>query len=1199
LVCQNCGTTNDAGRKFCLQCGTRLAVACPACGTPNTPEARFCGECGSAISTAERPGTGANAGPLRQAALPGGVQPVGVETGAASERRLVSVLFADLVGFTTISESRDAEDVRELLNGYFETCREIIERYNGAVEKFIGDAVMAVWGTPVAREDDAERAVRAALELVDAASRLAERVGVPELALRAGVLTGEAAVTIGATGMGMVAGDMVNTASRLQSVALPGTVLVGESTQRAASEAIAFEPAGEQTLKGKAAPVPAFRALRVVAKRGGVGRSEQLEPPFVGRDAELRLVKDFFHATAHEHGVRLVSVVGQAGIGKTRLAWEFHKYLDGLAEDVYWHQGRCPAYGDGVSFWALGEMVRMRAGIGEGSDEETTRTQLSKTLRDFVSDDAERARLQRSLLQLLGVEDARGRERSELFNAWRTFFERVADRGTVVMVFEDLQWADDGLLDFIEEMLTWSRGRPIYMITLARSELLDRRPTWGAGQRAFTSIGLAPLSDAEMTSLLGGLVPGLPPSVVRAIVDRAEGVPLYAVETVRMLLNDNRIEPDGDAFRPVGDLSSIAVPETLHALIAARIDALPAGERTLLQDAAVLGLTFSREALAAVTTLTDEVDLGLRHLVQREILSIDDDPRSPERGQFRFVQGLLKEVAYGTLSRRDRRARHLAAARYFEALDDGELAGVLAQHYLDAYRAHPEGDEGAAVGVQARIALRAAAERAGDLGSHRQAQRYLEDTLETVTDPAEEIEVRMMAGGAAGQAGRIDDAVTHLRRAVELAAEIGDEGARRHALAALAAYLTEGHQEEARQLLADALAEPGLEPSDPGYIELALQHATLLMRLSHDADAVAVADRALPAMEAAGADVNVIQMLITRGVALANLGRPTEAVVSLTGAKAIAERRNMVDAALRSATNLGYVLEPEDPLQGFQVSREGYERASRYGLAWAVRYLLGNSVDSAFQVGEWDWALRELEEQLDRELETRERLWFESQALIIRGYRGEPIRQEADRLLELTRGFDDVQYQLFPLWVRLHAALLDGRLADAMHVADDGIALGFHGTEAATAGARAALWDGDARAARRYLDAYAAARVGRRTDAMRVTIEAGIAAVEGRASEARQRYGDAQRQWEELGLGTWLAFCRLDIVETGALEPAERRRAAGEAWAFFERMGATPLLRRLDAAEARAGLPASAAWGAPARADPMDGLSESAETPAS
>ncbi len=265
--------------------------------------------------------------------------------------------------------------MRETLTRYFELASDVIGQYGGTVEKFIGDAVMAVWGAPVAHEDDAERAVRAGLELVDAV-----RILGPTIQARAGVLTGEAAVTIGATNQGMVAGDLVNTASRLQSAAAPGTVLVGEATQRAASGSIVFEEAGAQTLKGKETPVPAWRAVRVVAQRGGRNRSDTLEAPFVGRDEELRLLKDLFQATSRENRPRLVSVIGPAGIGKTRLAWEFLKYLDGLVESVWWHAGRSPAYGDGITFWALGEMVRGRAGLVEGDDEATTRAQIAQTV---------------------------------------------------------------------------------------------------------------------------------------------------------------------------------------------------------------------------------------------------------------------------------------------------------------------------------------------------------------------------------------------------------------------------------------------------------------------------------------------------------------------------------------------------------------------------------------------------------------------------------------------------------------------------------------------------------------------------------------------------------------------------------------------------------------------------------------------------
>ena len=721
--CASCGTPNEAGRKFCIECGTRMAISCPTCGTANPPGGKFCGECGAGLADA---GAASAAGAVASAAGP--ATPADPHAAGVAERRLVSVLFADLVGFTTISESRDAEDVRELLDGYFGTCREIIGRYGGTIEKFIGDAVMAVWGTPVAQEDDAERAVRAALDLVEAVRRIGQGAEAPGLALRAGVLTGEAAVTIGASNMGMVAGDLVNTASRLQSVAAPGTVLVGDSTRRASSEAIAYEPGGEHLLKGKEVPVAAWRAVRVVAQRGGVGRSEQLEAPFVGRTAELQLIKDFYHGTARERGVRLVSVIGQAGIGKSRLAWEFLKYIDGVTETVYWHQGRSPSYGEGITFWALGEMVRMRLGVGDGADDATTRERLAAVLDEFVPTSEERRTLQGPLLQLLGIEEGSSTERGELFTAWRTFFERIAESGPVVLVFEDLQWADEGLIDFIEDLLTWSRGRPIYVITLSRPELLDRRPTWGAGQRSFTSIGIEPLSDAEMTDLLAGLVPGLPESAVGTIVSRAEGIPLYAVETVRMLLNDGRLQQTDGAYRPVGDLSELAVPETLHALIAARLDGLDATDRSLLQDASVLGLSFDARALAAMSSAEEpDVEDRLRHLAQRELVVLDDDPRSPERGQYRFVQGLIKEVAYGTLARRDRRSRHLAAARHFEALGDDELAGVLAQHYIEAYRAQPDGDEGAAVAAQARVALRGAAARARSPGIARPGTHLLPD----------------------------------------------------------------------------------------------------------------------------------------------------------------------------------------------------------------------------------------------------------------------------------------------------------------------------------------------------------------------------------------------------------------------------------------------------------------------------------------
>src|SRR6202140_3846735 len=306
-----------------------------------------------------------------------------IETSSA-ERRLVSVLFADLVGFTALAEKRDAEEVRELLTRYFDTCRSVVGRYGGVVEKFIGDAVMAVWGAPAAHEDDAERAVRASLDLIEAVSALGGEIGELGLQARAGVLTGSAAVTVGADTQGMVAGDLVNTASRIQAEAQPGTVLVGEATRGATEAAVVYEDTGEHSLRGKAEPIRLWRALRVVAMRGGAQKSEGLEAPFVGRDRELRLIKDLFHASAEQSKAHLVSIVGIAGIGKSGLGWEFFKYLDGIAGLVYTHRRRCLAYGEGVPYWGVAEMVRMRAGITEAEEPGSAREKLRVFLEAYL-----------------------------------------------------------------------------------------------------------------------------------------------------------------------------------------------------------------------------------------------------------------------------------------------------------------------------------------------------------------------------------------------------------------------------------------------------------------------------------------------------------------------------------------------------------------------------------------------------------------------------------------------------------------------------------------------------------------------------------------------------------------------------------------------------------------------------------------------
>ena len=1158
MICPSCGTANEDGRKFCGECGTALAVSCPSCGASNVPGVKFCGECGTDLRT----GAAATA-----------TDPVSTPT---AERRLVSVLFADLVGFTTLSEARDAEAVRDLLNRYFATATEIIGSYGGTIEKFIGDAVMAVWGAPTAYEDDAERAVRSALDLVEAVSAMGTEIGA-ELQLRAGVLSGEAAVTLGARNQGMVAGDLVNTASRLQSVAPPGTVLVGEATMQAAAEAIAFEPAGEQALKGKISPVPAWRALRVVAQRGGVGRSEQLEAPFVGRGPELRMLKDFHVATGAERRPRLVSIIGQGGIGKSRLVWEFLKYIDGVTEVVYWHEGRSPAYGEGISFWGLAEMVRGRATITEDDDPATARTKLGAALDQWVTDEAERRWMEPRLLQLLGLDSAEADERPDresLFAAWRMFFERIAEHGVVILVFEDLQWADDGLLDFIDHILEWTRDRPIYVIGLARPELLDRRADWGAGRRNFTSLVLEPLTADEMRELLAGLVPGLPDAVVDRILERAEGIPLYAVETVRMLLANGMLALEGGVARPAGDLAELSVPASLQALIASRLDGLEAPDRSLLQAASVIGKTFTVEAVAAVAGLgADEATAHLRGLVRREILVLEANPRSPERGQYGFVQSLVREVAYGTLARKDRRRLHLAAARYFETLDDEGIAGALAEHYVAAYRAQPEGPEGEAVAAQARVALRAAAERARSLGSFVQAMRFLERALEVTTDPAEQMELHAAAGSAGLHAGLVDEPIAHTARALELARQLGD---RERIMIATVEHATalgvNSRMAEDAALLEAAQAEFREFEGTRGWVRLSAELARAYLLLTQGTDALRVIDETLPVAERLELTRELLELVVTRGAALAGMGRPREGTVTLLGAVSAASSAGIPTVELRARVNLSYAAAADDPQLAYRIAREGLELTRKLGMRGYGYYLLGNAAESAMRIGDWDWALAEAEEAIaasEHDLSARMR-----RAEIL-GLRGEDTEADLQALADWAAEITEVQAQSSVAEARAMVALGKGDFRAALDLAKGAYRINMapDATAVETAiRAAAGLRDVDA-----VTDALAVLEgfPGRVPAATRREADAFLAALGGDQAKARFAFTDAIRLWHDLGLEFEAAICTLTYVQLLGPAGPEGRAAADDAAVLFERLGARPMQERL--ADAMRASPSSAA----------------------
>ncbi len=1168
MICPACGTANAAGRRFCLECGGPLAAACPACGASNEAGAKFCGSCGGRLGAPDNP---AARGASGAGGTPGDEGP--------AERRQVSVLFADLVGFTALAADRDPEATRELLGRFFEMARDVIDRYGGTVEKFIGDAVMAVWGAPTAHEDDAERAVRAALELVDAVRGVAEPGTGPELQLRAGVLTGEAAVTVGARGQGLVAGDLVNTASRLQAVAPPGAVLVGDTTRRAVGPAILFEVAGDQVLKGKPAPVAAFRAVRVVGERGS-GQQDLVEPPFVGRDDELRLLKDSFHATGRDGRARLLSIVGQAGIGKTRLAWELEKYLDGVVETVYWHSGRSAAYGAGSAFRALAEMVRRRARLGEDDDATTTRRAIADMCAEWLADPVERARVEPRLLALLGVADAPPGGREELFAAWRMLFERIAARGTTMLVFEDLHWGDDGLLDFIDHLLDWSRQHPILIVTLARPELLDRRPGWGTDRPNATAVRLEPLSDRAMHALLDGLVPGLPEPAGEAILERAGGIPLYAVEIVRMLLADGDLAEADGAFRPTRDLAGLRPPESLVALIGARLDGLEPADRALVRDASVLAGRFSVAALAAVSGLDAGVlEPRLRALVRREVFTLETDPRSPDRGRYGFVQALLRDIAYSTLARKERRLRHLAAARHFESQGD-EHASPLAEQYLAAYRAAPEGPEGAAAGAQARLALGAAAEQAIDVGAFEQAVLHLRAAAEIAAGDAEAAAALSRAGEILVYAGRRSEAAPLLEEAIARLEATGDRAAVIGATGNLGFMLVSASEiGMALQRLEPLLAEAERLPPGPDAARFAEAWSRALFRAARNSEALPWCDRAIELCDGAGLDMLFGHALVTKASVLMALGQIREGWALIAGAQILMEEEGLHWVALRASSNMASFSGEDDPRGAFEICRDGMVLATRLGAMGFANYLVANGLDTGTVLGEWDWVEDNARRMAEITRDPSSRTWFEWVAASIATYRGEDHLAALEGMWRIGEGSADPQTLGNAASSLARSAYMRGEFADGLRWIRRGREASAGAWSATEMGfeVRLALLAGDGTAMAEAREALAARRGRRAVLVEQAMADAAAAAAAGRSAGALAGYRAALDRYRELGMRFCVALTILEVAAVLGPVAVTDLGGGAEARAILVELRSAPLIERFDAllgtAAAAEGLP--------------------------
>ena len=751
MTCPSCGTENPDRARFCMDCGAALPMPCPACGTENPAAAKFCIECGTALAAS------ATAPAPTAEALP-------------EERRKATIIFADLSGYTAVSERLDPERIKSLVDRALRRLGEEIERHGGSIDKYIGDNVMGVFGAPIAHEDDPERAVRAGLAMQAAMGEVNERISTDvgaSFELRVGINSGE--VLAGRVGDGYtVIGDPVNVAARLQAAARPGTVVVGEITHRLTAAAIEYSELVPLELKGKSEPVPAWEAVRAVV-RGRAGRGPRVSTPLVGRKAESDQLLSLYERVVGDGRPHLVTVIGQAGVGKSRLLRELAVRVGGLDRPPAVRLGGCPSYGSGLSYWALGEIVRGSFEIVDSDNAAAAWGKLSGGVAELLAaSGSEEApeRVAAALGRPLAIEPPPGvghesaelenpqQSRERLFSAVRTLVEAASARDPLIFAVDDIHWADEGMLDLIEHLARWARG-PVLIVCLARDELLDRRPGWGGGRLNATTIALEPLRSEQARELVGALLPASGGELADEVAVRSGGNPLFAEEMVKRILEE-------------GSGATEALPETVHSVLAARLDSLPRPERRVLQSASVVGQTFWEGSIGEAGER--ELDLGptLEALQEKDLIVPIAGGRLAGQREYAFKHVLIRDVAYATLPKAVRARKHAEVGSFISdrAADRSEgVVGMVAEHYSRAASlgaaADLEPGELDRFADNALEALEAAGDGAAALYSNQEAQGYFESALELDRGLTPDARARIAEklGDVALRIGRLDRAV--------------------------------------------------------------------------------------------------------------------------------------------------------------------------------------------------------------------------------------------------------------------------------------------------------------------------------------------------------------------------------------------------------------------------------------------------------
>ena len=972
---------------------------CPSCGRESAEDARFCSWCATSLAVESQ----------------------------REERKVVTCLFCDLVGFTARAEQLDPEDVRRLLQPYHALVRAELERFGGTVEKFIGDAAMAVFGAPVAHEDDPERAVRAALAIRETLATDGQ------LEVRIGITTGEALVALDArpeAGEGIVSGDVVNTAARIQAAAQPGGLLVDETTMRATERAIVYEEPSAIDAKGKSQSITVWPAARARAR---VGVERLSDTPLVGRERELTLLRSTWSRVAEEREPQLVTLVGVPGIGKSRLVSElFETIRSGAHGLVAWRSGRSLPYGEGVTFWALGEMVKAQAGILESDPLEATAAKLSQAVESVLSDPAEASWVERHLQPLAGLdadETSGSGDVNEAFAAWRRFLEAVALARRLVLVFEDLHWADEAMLDFVDYLVDRSRSVPLLVLCTARPELLTRRPGWGGGKINSSTILLSPLSEDETSTLVSALLgeAAIDPGVQESLLERAGGNPLYAEEFARMLVE-----------RP----TETVVPETVQGMIAARIDTLSPEEKALLQNAAIVGRVFWLGALGRERWTIEERlhSLERKEFVRREL-------RSSVAGEDEYVfrHALVRDVAYEQIPRSERAELHRGAAEWIESLGrPDDHAETLAHHYAAALEfARISGQDVGDLPDRAQSAAREAGDRASALNAYARAARFYERALDLIpADDPRRGRLLLVLGRSLWLAeARGENELVAASEALLVASD--REGAAEAEALLVDGYWSRGQRERAAAHLerASALVD-ALEPS-PTKASTLCMLARSAGRASDHTGAARIARDALALAESLELEEARASALVSLGVARLELGEDENGFADLEESIRLARSVGSPEA-IRGNTSLAHQLRHRgrfaDSLTPFE---EAYRLSEALGITPQRRMLAGMLPQMRYRRGRWDEALEAASAYLEEVGGSHYHAWHALQTRgLLRLSRGDESGiDDSDASIEAARASVDRSVLSSALGIYGRSLLLVGRLDEARDALDESLAI--------------------------------------------------------------------------------------------------------------------------------------------------------------